>query len=170
MMLGLEIASYAFCPEAWRLGSVLGLQSKNERELTRGEKPHEILRQSNDDRGTCYLDWTCVRCLRCSLYRRFPMGGRPMGKMARYFFGLVSLIFGGLVVLWATRARKIRGLGAGETVALDDLLLVSERLKILGRPDRIVRQGGFSSRNSQADSSSDLSWAPLAGRRLLPAG
>ena len=58
-------------------------------------------------------------------------------------FGLVSLIFGGLVVLWAMRARKIRGLGAGETVALDDLLLVSERLKILGRPDRIVRQGGF---------------------------
>jgi hypothetical protein len=36
-----EIASYAFCPEAWRLGSALGLTANNERELTRGEKTHE---------------------------------------------------------------------------------------------------------------------------------
>ena len=29
-------------------------------------------------------------------------------------FGLVRLIFGGLVLLWAIRARKIRGLGSGK--------------------------------------------------------
>ena len=34
-----------------------------------------------------------------------------------------------------------RGLGPGETIALDDLTLFSERLKLAGRPDRIVRQG-----------------------------
>ncbi len=36
-----EIASYWFCPEAWRLGSSLGLELNNERELSRGEKIHE---------------------------------------------------------------------------------------------------------------------------------
>ena len=36
-----EIASYAFCPEAWQLGSALGPKANNERELTRGEKTHE---------------------------------------------------------------------------------------------------------------------------------
>ena len=57
-------------------------------------------------------------------------------------FGLGLLIFGGLVIAWAFRARKIRGLGQGKTISLDDLLLVSERDKIVGRPDRIVRQAG----------------------------
>ena len=33
------------------------------------------------------------------------------------------------------------GLGSGETVALDDLVLYSERLMLVGRPDRIERQG-----------------------------
>ncbi|MFO0890930.1 MAG: hypothetical protein U0790_17525 [Isosphaeraceae bacterium] len=36
-----EIASYAFCPEAWRLGSGLNLRPDNERELKRGEESHE---------------------------------------------------------------------------------------------------------------------------------
>ncbi len=35
-----EIASYWFCPEAWRLGSSLGLEPNNERGLNRGEKIH----------------------------------------------------------------------------------------------------------------------------------
>jgi hypothetical protein len=36
-----EVASYAFCPEAWRLGSALGMKASNERELSRGEVTHE---------------------------------------------------------------------------------------------------------------------------------
>jgi hypothetical protein len=36
-----EIASYAFCPEAWRLGSTLCLRPNNERELSRDEHFHE---------------------------------------------------------------------------------------------------------------------------------
>ena len=40
MVSASEIASYAFCPEAWRLGPGLGLRPNNERELTRGEKSH----------------------------------------------------------------------------------------------------------------------------------
>jgi CRISPR-associated exonuclease Cas4 len=58
-------------------------------------------------------------------------------------FGLVVAIFGAMLLLWALRARKIRGLGPGKTVALDDLTLFSERLKIVGRPDRIVGLGDF---------------------------
>ena len=40
MVSASEIASYAFCPEAWRLGPGLGLRPNNERELARGEKSH----------------------------------------------------------------------------------------------------------------------------------
>src|SRR5215210_6938461 len=46
-----------------------------------------------------------------------------------------------LLVVLAVRGRWKRGLGSGETVALDNVTLFSERLKLVGRPDRIVRQG-----------------------------
>ena len=49
--------------------------------------------------------------------------------------GLVGL----LLVVLAMRGRKTRGLGSGETVGLDDVTLFSERLKLVGRPDRIDR-------------------------------
>lgn len=52
-------------------------------------------------------------------------------------FGLVGFV----LVLLSLRGRKRRGLGSGETMALDDTTLYSERLKLIGRPDRIVRQG-----------------------------
>ena len=49
----------------------------------------------------------------------------------------------GLVLLLVTlRGRAKRGLGAGETVALDSVTLYSARLNLVGRPDRIVRSGG----------------------------
>ena len=34
------------------------------------------------------------------------------------------------------------GIRSGETVALDNVTLFSERLRLVGRPDRIVREGG----------------------------
>jgi CRISPR-associated exonuclease Cas4 len=52
--------------------------------------------------------------------------------------GLLGLV---LVVL-SKRGRAVRGLGFGETVALDDVTLYSARLKLIGCPDRIIRQGG----------------------------
>jgi CRISPR-associated exonuclease Cas4 len=54
---------------------------------------------------------------------------------------LVLLLMGILLVVLARRGRGKRGLGAGETVALDDVMLYSERLQLAGRPDRIVREG-----------------------------
>lgn len=51
--------------------------------------------------------------------------------------GVVGLV----LVLLALRARARRGLGAGETVALDNVTLFTARLKLVGRPDRIVKQG-----------------------------
>lgn len=54
---------------------------------------------------------------------------------------LLLAALGVLVVATASRARIERGLGPGRTVALDDRTLYSDRLKLLGRPDRLVREG-----------------------------
>src|SRR4051794_4590913 len=40
------------------------------------------------------------------------------------------------------RGRARRGLGSGKTMALDNVTLFTEALKHVGRPDRIVREGG----------------------------
>jgi CRISPR-associated exonuclease Cas4 len=50
-------------------------------------------------------------------------------------------VLGVLLVAVASRLRGAAGFAGGETVALDDLVLYSERLKLVGRPDRLVRQG-----------------------------
>lgn len=55
---------------------------------------------------------------------------------------LVLALLGLLLVVLSKRGRAVRGLGSGETVALDNVTLRSERLKLVGRPDRIVRDGG----------------------------
>src|SRR3954468_19956127 len=55
--------------------------------------------------------------------------------------GLVLGLLGLLLVVLSKGGRERRGLGSGRTVALDDVTLYSERLKLVGRPDRIVRQG-----------------------------
>jgi CRISPR-associated exonuclease Cas4 len=48
-----------------------------------------------------------------------------------------------LTILWrASRARAARGFSPGHTVALDDKVLFSKRLMLVGRPDRIVEHGG----------------------------
>jgi CRISPR-associated exonuclease Cas4 len=54
---------------------------------------------------------------------------------------LVLGLMGLLLVVFAERGRRKRGLGSGETVALDDVILFSERLNLVGRPDRIVKRG-----------------------------
>ena len=54
---------------------------------------------------------------------------------------LVLGLLGLLLVVLASRRRRKRGSARAKTVALDDVTLFSERLKLVGRPDRIVRQG-----------------------------
>ena len=54
---------------------------------------------------------------------------------------LALSLLGLLLVVLAVRGRRKRGLGSGQTVALDDVTLFSERLMLVGRPDRIVREG-----------------------------
>jgi CRISPR-associated exonuclease Cas4 len=54
---------------------------------------------------------------------------------------IVLGLLGLLLVVVATRGRRVRGLGFGKTVALDSVTLYSGRLKLTGRPDRIVREG-----------------------------
>jgi CRISPR-associated exonuclease Cas4 len=56
--------------------------------------------------------------------------------------GILALL-GALLLVAALRTRKAKGFAGGSTVSLDDLTLYSERLKLVGRPDRLVRQGEF---------------------------
>ena len=54
----------------------------------------------------------------------------------------VLFAFLGLLAIAASiGARRRRGLLRGPTVALDDVTLFSERHRLVGRPDRIVRRG-----------------------------
>src|SRR4051794_25946312 len=62
-----------------------------------------------------------------------------MGTLLAVAVGFALL--GLLLVLLYSRGRTERGLGHGETIALDDVVLYSERLKLVGRPDRIIRDG-----------------------------
>ena len=59
-----------------------------------------------------------------------------------YRVAYLLLLLGVFLVVQSRRGRKARGLGEGKTVALDDVTLFSERLQLVGRPDRIVRVGG----------------------------
>ena len=59
---------------------------------------------------------------------------------------VLALVLGCLglwLLVLSLRARRMRGLGSGETVTLDDVTLFSKRLLLTGRPDRIVKQGDF---------------------------
>jgi CRISPR-associated exonuclease Cas4 len=61
-----------------------------------------------------------------------------------FYFVLCALAlvaFGLVLMRVAGRARTRRGLGTGETVALDVVTLYSARHKLVGRPDRIVKCG-----------------------------
>lgn len=49
---------------------------------------------------------------------------------------------GVLLIALSKRGRAAHGLGPGDTFALDDTNLRSERLGLAGRPDRIVREDG----------------------------
>src|SRR3954462_420977 len=55
---------------------------------------------------------------------------------------LVLALLGLLLVILSKWGRWLRGLGSGQTVALDNVTLFSKALKLVGRPDRIVRLGG----------------------------
>ena len=56
--------------------------------------------------------------------------------------GVVLGLLGLVIAIRAVRARWERGLGWGETVALDNVTLFSKRHELVGRPDRIVRVRG----------------------------
>lgn len=63
--------------------------------------------------------------------------------MIEKVFG-IAVVLGllGLLLVGLSRVgRKVRGLGSGRTVALDDVTLYSKRYGLVGRPDRIERKG-----------------------------
>ena len=54
----------------------------------------------------------------------------------------LALLLGLMLLLLGRSLRRRRGLGAGRTVALDNVTLVSRRYGLVGRPDRLIRTGG----------------------------
>ena len=62
---------------------------------------------------------------------------RPMSILLLFVFLLGLALFLGA---WRRRARA--GLGRGQTLSRDDVLLVSHRYRLSGRPDRIVKRRG----------------------------
>lgn len=54
--------------------------------------------------------------------------------------GLLLLLVG-IALVWSATRRRALGFGSGETIALDNRTLFSERLGLVGRPDRIEREG-----------------------------
>ena len=62
---------------------------------------------------------------------------RPVSILLLFVFLLGLALFLGA---WRRRARA--GLGSGQTVSRDDVLLVSHRYRLSGRPDRIVKRRG----------------------------
>lgn len=43
MVTATEVASYVYCPEAWRIGHGLGLPSENQNELAAGVSHHDAM-------------------------------------------------------------------------------------------------------------------------------
>jgi CRISPR-associated exonuclease Cas4 len=56
---------------------------------------------------------------------------------------MLALLLGLLLILGGRAMRRRRGLGAGRTVALDNVTLTSPRYGLTGRPDRLIREGGM---------------------------
>jgi CRISPR-associated exonuclease Cas4 len=54
----------------------------------------------------------------------------------------LALLLGLALALLGRGMRQRRGLGAGRTVALDNVTLISRRHGLLARPDRLVKGGG----------------------------
>ena len=55
---------------------------------------------------------------------------------------LLTLVLGLLLVLSGRRRRRRQGLGQGRTLSLDQVTLVSHRLGLSGRVDRLIQTGG----------------------------
>jgi CRISPR-associated exonuclease Cas4 len=60
-----------------------------------------------------------------------------------WLVAIAALLAGTLLLFGGRRIRSRRGLGAGRTLELDDRNLYSARLGLVGRPDRLVRDGRF---------------------------
>jgi CRISPR-associated exonuclease Cas4 len=55
----------------------------------------------------------------------------------------LALLLGMVLVFGGGRMRRHHGLGSGKTVALDNLTLTSRRYGLIGRPDRLIPEGGM---------------------------
>jgi CRISPR-associated exonuclease Cas4 len=54
---------------------------------------------------------------------------------------LLALAVGVALIVGGRGMRRRRGLGGGKTVALDNVTLTSRRYGLVGRPDRMIREG-----------------------------
>ena len=138
-----EIASYAFCPEAWRLEYGLGLPAENQAALG-GRHAAPCAEAAAAARspagrwgwpGCCW----CWRWRRCSVPGAFTMIAftlaGPAGRQEPCCSGWCSCC-------WGEACASPRPGRQGRTVALDNVTLDSRRYGLTGRVDRLIRTGG----------------------------
>jgi len=76
---------------------------------------------------------------------------------------VLALLLGLWLMLAGWGMRQRRGLGAGQTVALDSVTLISERYGLTGRPDRLIRDGSIVIPEEWKSSSECTSYRGLGG-------
>jgi hypothetical protein len=97
-----EIGAYSSCREAWRL-------PHNERELARGEQSHAKF--AHAERTTQSGWWLGVALIILGASQSASTDWSPADDGKPLIFGLRASSFDGLVIAWAVRTRKNRGLG-----------------------------------------------------------
>ena len=137
-----EIASYAFCPEAWRLEYGLGLPAENQAALDgRHAAPwQKASRRARRRRGAGA--GPAARGAGGGGAAPVPGAFTMMALRLLPAVAAGALLLGLMLLLLGRGLRRRRGLGGGRTVALDNVTLTSRRYGLTGRVDRLVKTGG----------------------------
>ena len=143
MVTASEIASFVYCPEAWRLEHGLGLEPANRAALDAGHAASRTEGGGGAGRGR--LDHAGAGSGRPGGRGAAPAAlvvvmSLPAGWIA--VAAVLALLLGLWLVLAGRGMRRRRGLGGGKTVSLDRVTLTSRRLGLTGRPDRLIKTDG----------------------------
>ena len=137
-----EVASFAYCAESWRLQYGLELESGNHQVLAAGNRHHARKAVAASGSPEARSRWADSG--RCG-----GRGAAPAGLVAVMILpawialaALLTLAIGLWLMLAGRGMRQRRGLGGGKTVSLDRVTLTSRRLRLTGRPDRLIKTEG----------------------------
>ncbi len=159
-----EIASYAYCPEQWRLEYGLGISPENRPAMDAGAtSPAEGCggagRGRFDHAGAVSgrSGGHSAPTAALVVVMNVPAGWIALGAFLALLLGLWLMLAG-------RGMRQCRGLGSGKTVSLDRVTLTSHRLGLTGRPDRLIKADGSIIVEEWKSSSQCTSYRGLGGR------